>query len=155
MALKSPCIRLRISTFVCLKHDTSQAKVPRKTQFPESCSFFPVARLPCSKCLKRFCLSRPFPVFKERQGQKEIAASLASSKHVIFLCLSCVDNPAPPPAPVDLAGVEKRIADLTKSVEELKAITPFQIPVQEDDEENDEDLETPAALFTEVVSGKK
>ncbi|MCP3664914.1 MAG: hypothetical protein GY696_20860 [Gammaproteobacteria bacterium] len=111
--------------------------------------------LPCSKCLKRFCLSCPFPVFKGRQGQKEIAASLASSKHVIFLCMSCVDNPVPPPAPADLARVEKRIADLTKSVDELKAITPVQIPVDEYDEENDEDPETPAALFTEVVSGKK
>ncbi len=108
--------------------------------------------LPCSKCLKRFCLSCPFPVFKGRQGQKEIAASLASSKHVIFLCLSCVENPAPPPAPVDLAGVEKRIADLTKSVEELKAITPVQAPAEDDTSENDATSSGP--LWTTVVRRK-
>ncbi len=45
MGLKSPCIRLVFWTFVCLKHDTSQAKVPRKAQFPESCFFFTGARL--------------------------------------------------------------------------------------------------------------
>ncbi len=75
--------------------------------------------LPCSKRLKRFCLSCPFPIFKGRQGQKEIAASMASSKHVIFLCLSCVDNPAAKPASIDLAGVEKRMESVTEQISDL------------------------------------
>ncbi len=72
--------------------------------------------LTCSTCPAKFCLSCPFPIFKGK-GQKEIAAALASSKHVTFACLACVGESAPSVSE-ELAKVDQRIAELKKSVEE-------------------------------------